>query len=89
MTESSTANTVRRILMSIAVLMMLIGGTFSLLQRGLSATSIMALSLASALILLDLAGKPESGSFRANFGFMMMAVAVGAAVVMLYERVAH
>jgi hypothetical protein len=73
--------------MGIAVLMMLVGGTFSLLQGGLSATSIMALSLASALILLDLAGKPEPGSFRANFGFVMMAIAVGAAVVMLYERV--
>jgi len=74
--------------MSIAVLMMLVGGFFSLVQGGLSATPLMALSLASALILLDLAGRPERGSFRAKVGFAMLAVAVGAAAVMLYERIA-
>ena len=75
--------------MTAAVLIMLAGGLLSLMEQGLTATSLMALSLASALILLDLAGRPEPRSFRANVGFVMMAVAVGAAVVMLYERVAH
>ena len=88
MSKQRPAYVAHRIIMSIAVLMMLVGGFLSLLQRGLSSTPIMALSLASSLILLDLAGKPERGSVRANLGFAMMAVAVGAAVVMLYERVA-
>lgn len=88
MTEGS-ASTLRRIIMTVAVVMMLVGGFLSLMQQGLTATSLMALSLASALILLDLAGRPEPRSFRANVGFAMMAVAVGAAVVMLYERIAR
>jgi hypothetical protein len=88
MSQQAITTTFRRILTSIAVLMMLAGGFLSLMQGGLSATAIMALSLASALILLDLAGRPEPRSLRANIGFAMMAVAVGAAVVMLYERIA-
>ena len=45
----------------------------------------MALSLASALLLLDLAGKPEPRSPRAIIGFALLATAVGAALVMVYE----
>ena len=88
MTAKASGSTVRRVLMSIAVLMMLVGGFLSLIQQGLTATSLMAVSLASSLILLDLAGRPEPRSFRAYVGFAMMAVAVGAAVIMLYQRAA-
>jgi hypothetical protein len=45
----------------------------------------MALSLASALLLLDLTGKPESRSAKSIIGFGFLAVAVGAAFVMVYE----
>ncbi|MBW2161316.1 MAG: hypothetical protein JRH14_15350 [Deltaproteobacteria bacterium] len=51
----------------------------------MTATTIMAISLASALLLLDLAGKPEPRSPRSLIGFGLLAVAVGAAFVMLYE----
>jgi hypothetical protein len=45
----------------------------------------MALSLASALLLLDLAGKPKPRSARSIIGFGLLAVSVGAAFVMVYE----
>jgi hypothetical protein len=47
----------------------------------------MALSLASALLLLDLAGKPKPRSPRSIIGFGLLAVAVAAAFVMVYELV--
>jgi hypothetical protein len=75
----------RKIAMSIAVLMLLIGGFGSLSAGALDATAIMALSLASALILLDLAGRPEPRSPRAIIGFILLATAVGAAFVMVYN----
>ena len=67
------------------VIMLLVGGLGSLSTGSMSATAIMALSLASALILLDLTGKPPPRSFKAVVGFGMLAVAVAAAIVMLYE----
>ena len=45
----------------------------------------MALSLASALLLLDLSGKPKPRSAKSFIGFGLLAVAVGAAFVMVYE----
>lgn len=80
---------VRKIVMSIAVVMLLIGGFGSLSAGALDATAIMALSLASSLILLDLAGKPEPRSSRAIVGFALLATAVGAALVMVYEIVSR
>jgi len=50
-----------------------------------TATTVMALSLASALLLLDLAGKPKPRSARSFIGFGLLATAVGAAFVMVYE----
>lgn len=76
---------IRKIAMTIAVVMLLIGGFGSLSAGELDATAIMALSLASSLILLDLAGKPEPRSVRATVGFALLATAVGAAFVMVYE----
>ena len=76
----------RKVAMSIAVIMLLVGGFGSLSAGGgVTATVIMALSLASALILLDLAGRPEPKSARAIIGFALLATAVGAAFVMVYE----
>lgn len=77
--------TLRKVVTSIAVVMLLIGGFGSLSAGRLDATAIMALSLASALILLDLAGKPKPGSVRAYVGLALMATAVGAALVMVYQ----
>ena len=74
--------------MIIAVLMLLLGGFASLASGTLDATAIMALSLASSLILLDLAGRPKPNSARAVIGFALLATAVGAALVMVYERLA-
>ena len=71
--------------MSIAVVMLLVGGFGSLAAGELDATAVMALSLASSLILLDLAGRPEPRSARAVIGFVLLATAVGAALVMVYE----
>lgn len=79
----------RKIAMSIAVAMLLVGGFGSLSAGALDATAIMALSLASSLILLDLAGKPEPRSARALIGFALLATAVGAAMVMVYEMVSR
>jgi hypothetical protein len=76
---------IRKIAMTVAVVMLLIGGFGSLSAGELDATAIMALSLASSLILLDLAGKPEPRSFRAIVGFALLATAVGAAFIMVYE----
>lgn len=76
---------IRKIVMSIAVVMLLVGGFGSLSAGELDATAIMALSLASSLILLDLAGKPEPRSVRAVVGFALLATAVGAALVMVFE----
>lgn len=73
--------------MSIAVVMLFVGGLGSLSAGALDATAIMALSLGSALILLDLAGKPEPRSPRAIIGLALLATAVAAALVMLYELV--
>ena len=87
MSAHSAASIFRRIILSTAVLMMLVGGFLSLVQHGLSPVPLMSLSLASSLILLDLAGKPEQGSLRANLGFAMLTVAVGAAVVLFYQSV--
>lgn len=79
------AFTLRKVAMSIAVIMLLIGGFGSLAGGSLDATAIMALSLASSLILLDLAGRPEPRSVRAVVGFALLAMAVGAAFVMVFE----
>ena len=76
---------IRKIAMTIAVIMLFIGGFGSLAAGELDATAIMALSLASSLILLDLAGKPPPRSVRAVVGFALLATAVGAALVMVYE----
>lgn len=78
----------RKVAMWIAVVMLLVGGFGSLSAGPIGATAIMALSLASSLILLDLAGKPEPRSPRAIIGFGLLATAVGAALVMVYERIA-
>ena len=78
----------RKVAMWIAVVMLLVGGFGSLSAGPIDATAIMALSLASSLILLDLAGKPEPRSPRAIIGFALLATAVGAAFVMVYERIA-
>jgi len=75
----------RKVAMWIAVIMLLVGGFGSLSAGALDATVIMALSLASALVLLDLAGRPEPRSARAIVGFALLATAVGAAFVMVYE----
>jgi hypothetical protein len=75
----------RKIAMSIAVIMLLLGGFGSLSAGAVDATAIMALSLASSLILLDLAGKPEPRSVRAAIGLALLATAVGAALVMVYK----
>ncbi len=75
----------RKVAMWIAVIMLLVGGFGSLSAGALDATVIMALSLASALVLLDLAGRPEPRSVRAIVGFALLATAVGAAFVMVYE----
>jgi hypothetical protein len=80
---------VRKIATSIAVVMLLVGGFGSLSAGALDATAIMALSLASSLILLDLAGKPEPRSARAIVGFALLATAVGAALVMVYEMISR
>ena len=85
---SQTA-TLRKVAMSVAVNMLLIGGFGSLASGALDATAIMALSLASSLILLDLAGRPEPRSPRALVGFALLATAVGAAFVMVYEILAR
>ncbi|MFZ1865827.1 MAG: hypothetical protein WAU39_16505 [Polyangiales bacterium] len=79
------ANQFRKVIMWAGVIMLLLGGLGSLSAGSMSATAIMALSLASALILLDLTGKPAPRSFKAVVGFGMLAVAVAAAIVMLYE----
>lgn len=79
----------RKTAMIIAVVMLLLGGFGSLASGSLDATAIMALSLASSLILLDLAGRPEPRSARAIIGFALLATAVGAALVMVYEMIAR
>jgi len=71
--------------MWLGVILLLVGGFGSLSAGSVTATTIMALSLASALLLLDLAGKPKPRSARSFVGFGLLAVAVGAAFVMLYE----
>lgn len=76
----------RKVAMWIAVIMLLFGGFGSISAGALDATAIMALSLASSLILLDLAGKPQPRSVRSIVGFALLATAVGAAMVMVYER---
>lgn len=76
-----------KVVMSIAVVMLFVGGLGSLSAGSIDATTIMALSLASALILLDLAGKPAPRSPRAIIGFALLATAVGAALVMVYELI--
>ncbi len=81
--------TFRKVAMSIAVVMLLVGGFGSLSTGTIDATAIMALSLASSLILLDLAGKPEPRSARAVIGFALLATAVGAALVMVYEMISR
>ena len=69
--------------------MLFLGGLASLSAGALDATTIMALSLASALVLLDLAGKPKPRSARAIVGFVLLATAVAAALVMIYERLSR
>jgi len=81
----SNANRFRKAVMWLGVLMLLVGGFGSLSSGSLTATSIMALSLASALLLLDLSGKPRPRSAKSFIGFGLLAVAVGAAFVMVYE----
>lgn len=71
--------------MWIGVILLLVGGFGSLSAGSVTATTIMAISLASALLLLDLSGKPKPRSAKSFIGFGLLAVAVGAAFVMLYE----
>jgi hypothetical protein len=80
------SHAVRKAVMWFAVIMLLVGGFGSLSAGGIGATAIMALSLASALILLDLAGKPAARTVRSFVGFGLLAAAVAAAFVMVYER---
>ena len=75
--------------MWLAVIMLLVGGFGSLSAGGVDAPPIMALSLASALMLLDLTGKPEPRSVKSFVGFGLLAVAVAAAFVMVYELVSR
>jgi hypothetical protein len=84
-----TADQFRKAIMWAGVIMLLLGGLGSLSAGSLGATAIMALSLASALILLDLTGKPTPRSFKAIVGFGMLAVAVAAGSVMLYQMLAR
>lgn len=72
--------------MWLAVIMLLFGGFGSLSAGGLGATPIMALSLACSLMLLDLTGKPEPRSVKSFAGFGLLALAVAAAFVMVYQR---
>ena len=81
----SSANRFRKAVTWLAVIMLLVGGFGSLSAGSLDATAIMALSLASALMLLDLTGKPEPRSVKVMVGFGLLAVAVAAAFVMVYE----
>ena len=83
----SNANRLRKGLTWVGVILLLVGGFGSLLTGSITATTIMAISLASALLLLDLAGKPAPRSARAMVGFGLLAVAVGSALVMVYELV--
>ena len=78
---------VRKVATGIAICMLLVGGFGSVSSGSLDATAIMALSLASSLILLDLAGTPQPRSPRAIIGFSLLAIAIGAALVMVFERV--
>jgi hypothetical protein len=75
--------------MWLGVLFLLVGGFGSLSAGSVTATTIMALSLASALLLLDLSGKPKPRSVKSFLGFGLLAVAVGAAFVMVYEQVSR
>lgn len=77
----------RKVAMAIAVCMLLLGGGGSIFGGRLDATTIMALSLASSLILLDLAGTPKPRSPRAIIGFALLATAVGAALVMVFQQI--
>lgn len=81
----SGASTFRKGVMWVGVILLLVGGFGSLLGGSVTATSIMAISLASALMLLDLTGKPAPRSIKSIVGFSLLAVAVGAALVMFYE----
>ena len=83
------AGSFRKGVMWVGVLMLLVGGFGSLLGGTVSATNIMAISLASALMLLDLTGKPAPRSAKSIIGFVLLAVAVGAAVVMFYEMLSR
>ena len=82
----SKANRFRHAVMWLGVVLLLVGGLGSLSAGPLSATSIMALSLAGALLLLDLTGKPEPRSAKSIAGFGLLIVAVSAALVIVYER---
>jgi len=75
--------------MWLGVIFLLAGGFGSLSAGSVTATAVMALSLASALLLLDLAGKPKPRSPRSIIGFGLLAAAVAAAFVMVYELVSR
>jgi hypothetical protein len=75
--------------MWVGVILLLVGGFGSLSAGSVTATTIMAVSLASALLLLDLSGKPKPRSAKSIIGFGLLAVAVGAAFVMLYELISR
>lgn len=77
----------RKAIMAIAVAMLLVGGLGSLSAGAFDATAIMALSLAGALVLLDLAGRPAPRSPRAILGLGLLVIAVAAAFVMVYQRI--
>ena len=59
--------------MWLGVIFLLVGGFGSLSAGSVTATSIMALSLASALLLLDLSGKPKPRSAKSLLGFAFLA----------------
>ncbi|MGB5286448.1 MAG: hypothetical protein WBN29_18215 [Polyangiales bacterium] len=85
----SNANRFRKAVMWLGVIFLLVGGFGSLSAGSDTATSNRALSLASALLLLDLSGKPKPRSAKSLIGFAFLAVAVGAAFVMVYERLSR
>lgn len=83
------AGTFRKGVMWVGVILLLVGGFGSLLGGTVSATNIMAISLASAMMLLDLTGKPAPRSPKSVIGFTLLAIAVGAALVMFYEMLSR
>ena len=60
--------------MWLGVIFLLVGGFGSLSAGSVTATSIMALSLASALLLLDLSGKPRAVAAHARSRYPVLKI---------------